>query len=142
MSDPFSVRLVCWRDEAALLQAIRTEVFIREQGVPVELEWDGVDEHCRHALALSPAGDAIGCGRILPDGHIGRIAVLSTWRKQKIGTALMDALIYFARTNAYMQVELHAQTHALAFYHRFNFVEQGETFMEAGLPHIKMSLRL
>jgi predicted GNAT family N-acyltransferase len=117
-------------------------VFIREQGVPAELEWDGLDESCRHALALSHQGDAIGCGRMLANGHIGRIAVLPQWRKKKVGTAIMEALLEYARAHDYKQVDVDAQTHAVPFYHSFEFVEQGKAFMDAGLPHIKMDLRL
>lgn len=142
MSTPFTVSLVCWHDGEPLLRAIREAVFIVEQGVPAELEWDGLDEGCRHALALSHQGDAIGCGRMLADGHIGRIAVLPQWRKQKVGTAIMEALLDDARAHGYKQVDVDAQTHAMPFYHRFGFVEHGEVFIDAGLPHIKMKLPL
>lgn len=142
MTTPFTVSLVCWHDGEPLLRAIREAVFIVEQGVPAELEWDGLDEGCRHALALSHRGDAIGCGRMLADGHIGRIAVLPQWRKQKVGTAIMEALLDDARAHDYRQVEVDAQTHAIPFYRRFEFVEHGGVFMDAGLPHVKMRLKL
>ena len=142
MSNPFTVSLVCWHDGEPLLKSIRETVFIREQGVPAELEWDGLDDGCRHALALSHNGDAIGCGRLLADGHIGRIAVLPEWRKQKVGTAIMEALLDYARAHDYRQVDVDAQTYAVPFYRRFDFVEEGEAFMDAGLPHIKMRLKL
>lgn len=142
MSHPFTVSLVCWHDGEPLLKSIREAVFIREQGVPAELEWDGLDESCRHALALSHSGDAIGCGRMLANGHIGRISVLPQWRKRKVGTAIMEALLDYARAHDYKQVDVDAQTHAVPFYRGFDFVEQGKTFMDAGLPHIKMYLKL
>ena len=142
MTYPFSVSLVSWHDGEPLLKSVREAVFIREQGVPAELEWDGLDESCRHALALSHRGDAIGCGRMLADGHIGRIAVLPQWRKQKVGTAIMEALLDYARAHDYKQVDVDAQTHAMPFYRGFEFVEQGDVFMDAGLPHIKMRLKL
>lgn len=142
MTTPFTVSLVCWHDGEPLLRAIREAVFIREQNVPEELEWDGKDEECRHALALSLNGDAIGCGRILPNGHIGRIAVLPQWRKQKVGTAIMEALLDEARSRGYKQVDVDAQTYAIPFYHTFDFVEHGKEFMDAGLPHMKMKLKL
>lgn len=142
MSQPFTVSLVCWHDGEPLLKAIRSAVFIQEQGVPADLEWDEHDANCRHALALSHQGDAIGCGRILPNGHIGRISVLPQWRKKKVGTAIMEALLNYALTHDYPQVDVDAQTHAVPFYHRFDFVEQGKEFMDAGLPHIKMLLKL
>ena len=142
MSQPFTVSLVCWHDGEPLLKAIRSAVFIQEQGVPTELEWDEHDATSRHALALTLQGDAIGCGRILTSGHIGRIAVLPQWRGKKEGTAIMEALLYYAAAHDYPQVNVDAQTHAIPFYRRFGFVEQGQEFMDAGLPHIKMSLKL
>jgi predicted GNAT family N-acyltransferase len=142
MSHPFTVSLVCWHDGEPLLKSIREAVFIREQGIPAELEWDGLDESCRHALALSHQGDATGCGRMLANGHIGRIAVLPQWRNKKVGTAIMEALLDYARTHNYKQVDVDAQTYALKFYRGFEFVEQGDEFMDAGLPHIKMVLKL
>jgi predicted GNAT family N-acyltransferase len=142
MSNPFTVSLVCWHDGEPLLRSIREAVFIREQGVPAELEWDELDDSCRHALALSHQGDAIGCGRMLANGHIGRIAVLPLWRKQKVGTAIMEALLDYARAHDYKQVEVDAQTYIMPFYHSFGFVEKGDVFMDAGLPHTKMFLKL
>lgn len=142
MSNPFTVSLVSWHDGEPLLRGVREAVFIREQGVPEELEWDGLDEGCRHALALSLQGEAIGCGRMLADGHIGRIAVLPPWRKQMVGTAIMEALLDEARSLKLPAVDVDAQTHALPFYRRFGFQEQGEEFMDAGLPHVRMTLGL
>lgn len=142
MSNPFTVSLVSWHDGEPLLRAVREAVFMREQGVPEELEWDGLDEGCRHALALSLQGEAVGCGRLLPDGHIGRIAVLPEWRNRKVGTAIMEALLGEARARGLQQVEVDAQTQAVPFYRGFGFVEQGEVFMDAGMPHIRMHLKL
>ncbi|MFH2135846.1 MAG: GNAT family N-acetyltransferase, partial [Pseudomonadota bacterium] len=134
--------LVSWHDGEPLLRAIRETVFIREQGVPEELEWDEFDEACRHALALSLTGEAVGCGRVLPDGHIGRISVLPAWRKQRVGTALMEALINEARSRGCKAVDVDAQVHAVPFYQSMGFSVQGKEFMDAGLPHIKMTLEL
>ena len=142
MGNPFTVSLVSWHDGEPLLRALREAVFMQEQGVPEELEWDGLDEDCRHALALSLNGEAIGCGRILANGHIGRIAVLPTWRGQHVGTAILEALLDEARARGLAQVDVAAQTQALSFYHSLDFVEQGEEFMDAGMPHIKMTLVL
>lgn len=142
MSTPFTVSLVCWHDGEPLLRAIREAVFIREQNVPAELEWDGKDDACRHALALSLNGDAIGCGRMQPNGHIGRVAVLPQWRKQKVGTAIIESLLDEARSRGYKQVDVDAQIHAIPFYQQFGFVEHGKEFMDAGMPHKKMKLKL
>lgn len=142
MGNPFTVSLVSWHDGEPLLKAIRETVFIREQGVPEALEWDEHDETCRHALALSLTGDAVGCGRILTNGHIGRIAVMKPWRKQKVGTAIMEALLNEARSRQYRFVDVDAQVHAVPFYESFGFAKEGEEFLDAGLPHIKMKLEL
>jgi predicted GNAT family N-acyltransferase len=142
MGNPFTVSLVSWHDGEPLLRAVRETVFIREQGVPEELEWDGLDEDCRHALALSLQGEAIGCGRMLASGHIGRIAVLPQWREQRLGTAIMETLLAEASAQGLSRVDVDAQTQALPFYRSLGFVEQGEVFMDAGLPHIKMTLEL
>jgi predicted GNAT family N-acyltransferase len=142
MTTPFTVSMVCWHDGEPLLRALREAVFIREQNVPEELEWDGKDEECRHALVLSLNGDAIGCGRIQPNGHIGRVAVLPQWRKQKVGTAIMEALLDEARSRGYKQVDVDAQTSAIPFYQKFDFAEYGKEFMDAGMPHKKMKLKL
>jgi predicted GNAT family N-acyltransferase len=142
MSHPFTVSLVSWHDAEPLLRSVRESVFIKEQGVPAEMEWDHFDHGCRHALALSLRGEAIGCGRILTNGHIGRIAVLPRWRKQKVGTAIMEALLDYARAHDFREVDVDAQTYAVPFYRSFGFVEHGEEFLDAGLPHIKMTLKI
>ena len=142
MSNPFTVSLVSWHDGEPLLRAIREAVFIREQNVPEELEWDEMDGGSRHALALSLNGDAIGCGRILPNGHIGRIAVLPQWRNKRVGTAIMEMLLEEARARGLKQVDVASQVQAIPFYHLFGFVEYGKEFMDAGMPHKKMKLEL
>ena len=142
MSSPFTVHLLSWHNGEPLLRAIREEVFIREQGVPAELEWDGLDQSSKHILALSVTGEAIGCGRITPDGHIGRIAVLPGWRGKRIGSAILEALLDYAHSQDYQLVELSAQMQALPLYRRFDFTEVGEVFIDANIPHIKMQLHL
>jgi len=142
MATAFTVSMVSWHDGGPLLKSVREAVFIQEQGIPAKLEWDGLDEGCRHALALSHKGDAIGCGRMLENGHIGRIAVLPKWRKQKVGTAIIEAFLDYARSNDYKQVDVDAQTYAMPFYQMFDFIKEGEVFMDAGLPHIKMRRKL
>lgn len=142
MTTAFTVSMVSWHDGEPLLRAIREAVFIREQNVPEDLEWDGKDEECRHALALSANGDAIGCGRLMPNGHLGRMAVLPPWRDQKVGTAIIEALLAEAGSRGYRQVDVDAQTYAIPFYQKFGFVEHGKEFMDAGMPHKKMKLKL
>src|SRR5574340_1138645 len=142
MGNPFTVSLIGWHDGEPLLKSIRDAVFIREQGVPETSEWDGLDENCRHALALSLQGDAIGCGRMQPDGHIGHIAVLPQWRKQKVGTAIMEALLDYARVHEYPQVSVDVPSRYVPFYRGIGFAGRGKEFMIAGLPHVRMILKL
>ena len=142
MSNPFTVHLLSWHNGEPLLRTIREEVFIREQGVPAKLEWDGLDQTSQHVLALSVNGDAIGCGRITPDGKIGRIAVLPAWRGKRIGSAILEALLDYAHSQDYQLLELNAQIEAVKLYRRFDFSEVGEVFMDANMPHIKMQLHL
>ncbi len=141
MSAALAVRLGSWGELSAQASPIRFTVFVDEQKVPVELELDEFDPLSCHALAL--AGDeAIGTGRLLPDGHIGRMAVLAGWRGRGVGALLLQALIDEAARRGMARVVLNAQTHALGFYARFGFVPEGEEYEEAGLPHRTMGRSL
>ena len=142
MSNPFTVHLISWHDGEPLLRSIREKVFIQEQHVPAELEWDGLDGLCHHALALSEKGDAIGCGRITPDGHIGRVAVLPEWRRKQIGSAILELLVDYARSQHIEFVQLNSQVQVVSLYKKFGFEVEGEVFMDANIPHIKMRLQL
>ncbi|WP_019141023.1 GNAT family N-acetyltransferase [Noviherbaspirillum massiliense] len=119
-------------------QPIRYEVFVTEQKVPVELEWDEWDAECLHALVRDSNGNALGTGRLLPDGHIGRMAVRAAARGLGIGGMILRALMQAAKQRGDASVVLNAQVHAAPFYERFGFVREGEDFMEAGIPHIQM----
>ncbi|NDL70684.1 GNAT family N-acetyltransferase [Vreelandella alkaliphila] len=118
---------------------IRRVVFIDEQNVPKEEEWDGRDEECIHFLA-TVEGTPVGTARLLPDGHIGRVAVLASFRGSGIGYQLMEAAIRAAKSAGHTSVALSAQLHALAFYERLGFVTHGDVFMDAGIPHREMVL--
>lgn len=130
-----------WASMAPALEVIRREVFIVEQLVPEEMEWDADDVTSVHALALLD-GQPVGCGRLLPDGHIGRMAVRASHRSTGIGRALLQALLAEARRRGMREVVLHAQTHALRFYETQGFVADGPVFDEAGIPHRRMSQAL
>jgi predicted GNAT family N-acyltransferase len=142
MSAPFEIRLHDWAEARPAARAVREDVFIREQKVPRELEWDEWDERCVHALALEPDGRPVGTARLLPDGRLGRMAVLSAWRGRGAGTALALALIRRAAEQGCAMVILHAQLQAAPFYRRLGFTERGATFEEAGIPHVEMTLEL
>ncbi|HEX4884374.1 MAG TPA: GNAT family N-acetyltransferase [Casimicrobiaceae bacterium] len=138
----FTVRSAQWERDEAALRAIRREVFVVEQRVPEDLEWDGIDAACLHALAEDARGTAIGCGRLLPDGHVGRMAVRAAWRGRGVGSALLDHLVALARARGDAKAMLNAQAHAIPFYARHGFAVAGEPFDEAGIPHVAMERRL
>ena len=141
MSAPGVVlRLGSWAELAAEAGPIRFEVFVEEQRVPAEMELDEFDALSCHALALAD-GQPVGTSRLLPDGHIGRMAVVAGWRGRGVGAALLQALIDEAGRRGMAQLALSAQTHALGFYRRFGFLPEGDVYEEAGLPHQVMTRR-
>ncbi|MFJ3314713.1 GNAT family N-acetyltransferase [Herbaspirillum huttiense] len=131
-----------WEQLREQAQPIRFEVFVDEQKVPAEIELDEMDPHCVHAVAYDDAGQPLATGRLLPDGHIGRMAVRKAGRGQGVGGAVLQALIAAARARGDAEVILNAQVHAEGFYQRHGFAREGEQFMEAGIPHITMRARL
>jgi predicted GNAT family N-acyltransferase len=138
----FAIRVVSWAQEEAKLRSVRLAVFVVEQNIPEELEWDAHDAASDHALAEDRAGVPIGCGRLLPDGHIGRVAVLSDWRGQGVGAAILKRLIALAQERGHARVLLHSQVQAMPFYERLGFAPVGEPFVEAGIPHQTMARAL
>ncbi len=140
MPKTFTIRILAWSEAHALARPVREKVFVEEQQVPRELEWDEWDERCEHALACDAEGCTIGTARLLPDGRIGRMAVLRDWRGQGVGTALLEAMLERARARSMARVTLHAQIQAAGFYRRFGFSERGREFLEAGIPHVEMAL--
>jgi predicted GNAT family N-acyltransferase len=135
------IELLDWERARTEASRIRTEVFVREQRVPAAIEMDEHDAACLHALAYVD-GKAVGTGRLLPDGHIGRMAVLRESRSLGVGRAILERLIAEARRRGIREVRLSAQTHALGFYARHGFVAVGAVFEEAGIPHQEMRLAL
>ncbi|WP_053269445.1 GNAT family N-acetyltransferase [Pseudomonas chlororaphis] len=131
------VRVADWQKDNAEIRRIREAVFIVEQSVPPELEWDADDDSAAHFLALE--GDfPIGTARLLPDGQVGRVSVLKDWRGLKVGDALMQAVIGEAEKRGLKQLMLSAQVQATAFYERLGFSIVSEEFLEAGIPHVDM----
>jgi len=129
--------------DQANIRHIREQVFIKEQHVPVELEWDELDETCTHLLATNPAGQPIATARIHIDGsgstaHIGRMSVLPAYRHQGIASEMLSMLLGVATTQHCDTVELNAQTTAIPFYELHGFKKVGDEFLDAGIPHFKM----
>jgi predicted GNAT family N-acyltransferase len=132
-----SIRPADWQVDREILKALREEVFVREQSVPAEMEWDEFDRQSHHVVAMAD-GIPIGTGRLLPDGHIGRMAVLRAWRGQGAGSTLLAALMEIARKLGMSRVMLNAQIQALPFYLRHGFHAEGEEFLDAGIAHRRM----
>lgn len=132
---------VDWAEHREALGAIRLAVFVREQGVPEELEWDGADAQAIHLLALADPNDTqVGTARLLPSGQIGRMAVLPQWRGRGVGAALLRELLGIVGDGPYPPPFLNAQVSALPFYQRAGFVPVGAVFDDAGIPHRRMEL--
>jgi len=136
-----TIRLGDWATLGQDATAIRFEVFVDEQKVPAEIELDDMDAVCLHAVAYDEAGKAIGTGRLLPDGHIGRMAVRQPGRGTGVGGAILTLLMDKARERGDAAVVLNAQTVAAPFYARHGFVQLGEQFEEAGIAHVEMRLQ-
>ena len=128
------VREALWSEDKEQLREIRKVVFIQEQNVPIELEWDDRDAACWHAL-IELDGKAVATGRLDTDGKIGRMAVLSEVRGQNLGKAVLNQLIKIARREGIAKTYMHAQCHALRFYLKNGFVAVGDIYDEAGIPH-------
>jgi predicted GNAT family N-acyltransferase len=135
----FTIRLAHWSKDQQLLRQVREQVFVQEQLVPMELEWDGLDDQALHLLALDARQRPIGVARLLPSGQIGRMAVLKPWRRRGVGSALLQRLLSEATKAAFPELFLHAQLTALPFYTRLGFRPVGEVFEEAGIPHRRMN---
>ena len=125
-----NVRRVSWRSHQSELESLRTIVFIEEQAVPIADEWDGMDDVSTHFLAERNDGTPVGCARLMPDGQIGRLAVLEAERRQGIGRKLMEAVIEFGERQCVSPLHLHAQLHAIKLYESLGFTITGEVFWD------------
>lgn len=122
-------------------QAVRYQVFVLGQHIPVELEWDEMDALSLHVVAYDECGHAVGTARLLPDHHIGRMAVVEQARGRGIGSRLLRAMMEAARQRGASEVLLNAQVSAMPFYRKHGFLEEGEIFYDAGIPHKSMRHR-
>jgi predicted GNAT family N-acyltransferase len=135
------IELMSWEQARAHASPIRFTVFVEEQGVPFEIELDEHDPLSVHALAFE-GGKPVATGRLLPDGHIGRMAVLKHYRNRGLGGAMLQKLIEAARQRGDREVVLSAQIHAAAFYQSHGFIPHGDEYLEAGIRHQEMRRRL
>jgi YbgC/YbaW family acyl-CoA thioester hydrolase len=140
--DTIEMRTGRWDTLGQHAAPLRTQVFVHEQGVPAELEWDEADSQAVHAVAINRLGMAVATGRLLSPspgvGKIGRMAVHAVLRGAGLGEQVMQALLAVARGRGDAEVVLHAQRSAEGFYRRLGFQPQGEPFEEAGIAHIEM----
>lgn len=140
LENDFIIKAVNWKTHAAALIAVREVVFIHEQQVPVELEWDGMDENALHLLAQMDAGEIIGCARLIGDGSIGRMAVLKSWRGCGVGRALLEKAVSLYRQQGIHTITLSAQVHAVPFYEKSGFQVCSTPYPDAGIMHVDMRL--
>jgi len=140
-STNFSVQLGDWQLNPEPMRSIRLQVFVEEQQVPLELEWDNDDATAIHFLAYSK-GRAIGTARLLDNGHIGRMAVLKDYRKQGVGCQLLKACEETALNKGVMKTRLNAQEQAIPFYEKHGYSVSSGKFMDAGIPHKTMHKKL
>jgi predicted GNAT family N-acyltransferase len=134
------IQLGTWQQLQKDASAVRIAVFVQEQNIPEKLEWDEMDAVSLHAVAYDEQGVAVGTARLLPDAHIGRMAVIQSARGRAIGTQLLQRLITEAKQRGEREVILNAQQSAMPFYERLGFIGEGSLFDDAGIPHLKMRL--
>jgi len=127
-----------WEKAQPVAGPLRFAIFVGEQNVPAGIELDDLDASCVHAIAYDVDGKAIGTGRLLPDGHIGRMAVVPEWRRRGVGAEILEALIGEARKRGHREVMLSAQLQAAEFYRGAGFAAEGKVYEEAGILHQKM----
>lgn len=133
------IRPADWSEDRERIRSVRETVFVREQNVDPTIEWDDQEETAQHFLVLRD-GAAVGTGRLLKSGKIGRMAVLASERGTGLGFRLLQSICDRARQWGLSSVYLHAQCHAEGFYRKAGFAVEGEPFSEADIPHIKMVL--
>lgn len=138
---PAEIRIVEWHSARDTLAGIRQRVFIDEQRVPAELEWDELDPVSTHFLARVD-NTPVATARLTPAGQIGRMAVLPAYRRRGIATAMLRRVVEHARRQGFNRVFLHAQVQVIDFYSAHGFTTEGEIFLDAGIEHCAMSLIL
>jgi predicted GNAT family N-acyltransferase len=136
------IELMNWDQAQTIAGPIRFNIFVGEQNVPPGIELDDKDASCMHAIAYDDHGNAVGTGRLLPDGHIGRMAVVKDWRRRGIGALILGALMEEARRQGHKEVVLSAQLQAAEFYREQGFEAEGKVYQEAGILHQAMRKKL
>ncbi len=138
MTTDLTIITTDWQSHKPALMRLREQVFINEQHVPVELEWDELDAEAVHLLATHN-GAAVGCARVVGN-QIGRMAVLMDWRNHGVGMALLDKAVQVVRQHGFPGAKLSAQTHAIGFYQKVGFQITSEPYLDANILHVDMQL--
>ena len=138
----YQIEIGDWQQLQAAARAVRYAVFVEEQNIPVELEWDDLDEVAVHVVIFDAQLTPVATGRLLPDAHIGRLAVMPEYRQFGLGAKVLSLLVDKGRELAFPELVLHAQTSAQGFYQRYGFESFGQCFIEAGIEHQSMKLVL
>ena len=136
------IEILDWERAQPVAGPIRFAAFVEEQGVNAGVELDDNDPKCLHAVAFDGNGKAVGTGRLLPDGRIGRMAVKTEWRRLGVGAEILKALVEAARMNGHKEVTLSAQLQAAEFYREQGFEAEGKVYQEAGILHQLMRKKL
>ena len=131
-----------WEQAQPIAGPLRFAIFVGEQNVPQGIELDDQDAQCVHAVAFDVDGKPIGTGRLLPEGLIGRMAVVKEWRRMGVGAAIIEALMGEARKRGDVEVTVSAQLQAAEFYRGFGFAAEGKIYEEAGILHQAMRKKL
>lgn len=134
----FPLSVLDWRSGQQAIRPVREAVFVREHGVPQELEFDEKDRQATHLLLWNGQGEAVACARLLREGYLGRLGVLPAWRGQGLGSRLVAAALEEARRMGWKELRLTAMADKTAFYLPFGFEPVGDEFDAAGLPHQAM----
>ncbi|MSQ80357.1 MAG: GNAT family N-acetyltransferase [Candidatus Methylopumilus sp.] len=140
MKSNLQIDIANWIDAYDALKMIRQKVFIEEQKVPIDLEWDGIDERAIHFLAYQD-GKVIGCARGMVSNdslQLGRMAVLKEMRHQGVGRALIEKVMLTAKVNHLKSIAISAQCHAINFYMKFGFKIMSEIYLDVNIPHRDM----
>lgn len=132
---------VTWAQAEPHLRAVRTVVFIDEQFVTPEFEWDEIDANAVHLLAMIE-NQPIACLRIIDYTKVGRMAVLKEWREKGVGMALLRKATQICQKHGSKCVKLSAQTHAIGFYEKAGFVQVSDEYCDVDIPHVDMQLDL
>ena len=142
MTKSITVIQTNWQLDEELIKSVRTPVFVQEQQVPYEIDFDSNDAMAVHWLALNENDVPVGTARLLEDGHFGRMAVIKMYRNQGIGRSIIQTAMDYASSVGMESIYLNSQLQAKSFYEALGFTEYGDVFLEASIEHISMSKEL